>query len=287
MGTAVALEGDWLLTGAPMDDGVIVHKPRPLGQMEPTLELFMPSRRVVIIGQIQAQFRNTRAEVQTDSWQHSSALATASTCDSSVTFDTAGSNEYKFSISINSNHNDKWVCFRVLAKDTNDVYSYLGYQFDFVGPTFSQKMVGVDTLAVTVTDENLQNAPSWSIGLPAVNPSCSIPASDFYRNFWRWGSIVLGDTKKYHNAYYGAKYCTRKGDSGLNVGSVRVQASLPIAVSQTAAAVTASVPERVNPDLSGSDEFGNSVSMDGDWMAVGAYKADATGATDSGAVYMF
>ena len=286
LGATVALEGDWLVTGAPMDDGVIVaSNSKTKGTNTGTVYVFKKDNNVWVD---HAQLRNTRAEVKTDSWQHSSSLADAdaSTCDSSVTFDTAGANEYEFIA--NPNNNDKWVCFRVLAKDTDDVYSYLGYQFDFAGPTFPEKMmVGVDTLAVTVADESLRGNGRWSPGIPAVNPNCSALGSSETRTFWRFTSIVLGDTKKYHNAYYGAKYCNRKGDNGDNSARVRVQASLPIAVSQTATTVTASTPERVNPDLSEKDEFGNSVSLDGDWMAVGAHKTDSTGANDSGAVYIF
>lgn len=81
-----------------------------------------------------------------------------------------------------------------------------------------------------------------------------------------------------------------QGDT-IIVGAVRADGGVAEAgaayVFQRVAGTWTEVAKLVASDGAGSDYFGSSVAIDGDTVAVGAYLADAGGAMDAGAAYVF
>ena len=147
------------------------------------------------------------------SWAHSGFLTSSPTCSSSITYESAGSDEDE--VDISSTNNNKWVCFKV--KNDLDVYGYAFAQIDFNAPNVSVTQ-GSGNLTASSTATDLPATPVWKYSGPLNNdPTCS---SQTYSSS---GNSVTSATD-------GKYYCFRVTDKAGNhgYGKVLVNSSLSL-----------------------------------------------------------
>ena len=143
-------------------------------------------------------------------------------------------------------------------------------------PTITITQAG-ETLAATTTATDLPTTPVWQYSLPqATSPTCSTLTT------WLGGQSV-------NHITFGQYYCFRVTDKLNNTGytSLKTVKSSPVlAVNQSATAARATALN-LAPDLGINNQFGKSVALDGDYLAVGSPHDHGHSGSNTGAVYIF
>ena len=212
------------------------------------------------------------------SWQNfKTTNTTAPACSSadSSKFGTAGVSAY--SITITSSDNNKWVCFRV--KNANNVYFYVKKQIDYNPPAVAITQTG-DSLQATTTATDLPDNPVWEYRESTTDPTCSNLNSGW----------INGSKAKYIS--FSKYYCFRVADNAGNNGYSKIKPTIPdpgLVIKQTQTKISASATSTYALSINANDEFGHSVSLDGDRLAVGAWYDDGknNSTSNAGAVYIF
>ena len=163
------------------------------------------------------------------SWAHSGFLTSSPTCSSSITYESAGSDED--AVDISSTNNGRWVCFKV--KNNLGVYGYAFAKIDFNAPVVSVTQNG-STLTATATDAG--------VGLPSTQvwkhsgPLDSDPTCDSTITYGQSGNSVTNATD---NKYYCFKVADKAGNFGY--GEIEVNLDVPsINLSQNGSSLSAS-----------------------------------------------
>ena len=178
--------------------------------------------------------------------------------------------------SIDDIENDQWVCFR--AKNNLGVYGYAKLEVDLTKPSF------------ILSQDNTTVAMSTTTGLSGIGyfeassepPATGITScSDDKTTGWSSdsdGSIADVEDNKW--------ICFRaKNTLGVyGYASLEVDLTKPVI---KATQITGKVVASTNIRRTVNSYFGEAVSIDGDYMVVGAYTEDGDSGVNTGAVYIF
>ena len=216
--------------------------------------------------------------LNSSSWQNfKTANSTAPACTSADSSKFGTASNAANSIAITSSDNNKWACFRV--KDKDNTYSYIKKQIDLTPPTVTITQTE-DSLQATTTATDLPTNPVWQYSLHSTNPTCSTTNKEW----------INGSKAKYIS--FTSYYCFRVADSSNNHGYGKIKPTIPdpgLVIKQTPTKISAIATSTYALSMDASDEFGRSVSLDGDRLAIGAPYDDgkSNSTTNAGAVYIF
>ena len=236
-------------------------------------------------------------------WQNNYSVATTSNPNcSNTTFGTTSINANV--VNITESDVGKWVCFTV--RHSNSAVSIYGkHRITALGPQIAgtvstgpqivvtQKDGNGDVLTATSDASNLPTNPAWQYSNPLTKdannnePDCTSSTVNWFN----------GNKVKYIE--YDKYYCFKVADTSNNVGYTRFKTKPatpilttsiafepPVGVNPPKQVIRASAIDNI-PALQANEEFGSSLSSDGNRFVVGVPKQQGFQSNQAGGVYVY